>query len=372
MWLGRALADAQERALLLAGVRPESDDPSRERIVFDAGTAFNAAGIEGLLALGRARQEPIQVAMPGHFGGLIEEASGGELPFLAAYLPGNGVEATREHVLRAPRVELDLPERSLDVPVPAEAFGADFVSIPLSDAFFFPTHQWTQALWANLLGLSPFLWRELAGYTWPTVVWRICCAVVRVRSIRPERVLTGLRRIGKGSVVHNGAILEGCWIGRDVQIGVGAVIRGCVVGDGAVIEAGAYAEYSVLGPGVRLEGRARVAFSVMERRSHCGGDLLMSFVGPEARVDGGVVLRDIGAEQGSKVQGRSGAFTPPLGRIGVGLGARARLREGCRVSSSIFLPPGCDVAAIPAARLERMPEVGEGEFVIADGGLVPR
>ena len=371
-WLGRPLADAQERALLLAGVRPEADDPQRERVVFDQGTAFNAAAIEGLLALGRERNTAIQVVMPGQFGGLIEEASGGVQPFLAAYLPGDGRPASRELVIAAEKVVFDLPERSLDVPVPVDAFGAEFVSIPLSDAFFFPTGHWVQGLWANLLGLSPYLWRELAGYAWPTVIWRMFWAVLRARSLRPERVLTGLRRIGKGCTIHRNATVQGSWIGRNVQIGAGAVVQGSVVGDGAVIEPGAHVEYSVLGPGVRLEGRARVAFSVLDRDSYCAGDILMSFLAPSARVDAGVVLRDIGAEEEMSVQRDEDACRPPLDRLGVGIGERSRVRAGCRIASGVMIPTGCDITSPEAARLRRALDVGEGRFVISEGGLVPR
>jgi hypothetical protein len=368
-WLGRGLEDAQERALLLARVRPGADDPSVERIVFDCCVALNSAAVEQLLKVGRDRGEPVQAVLPGRFGSLVDQACDGDPPFLMGYLPGDGQVASIERLRVAPKVELDLPERSLDIPVSADAFGAEVVSLPVSDAFLFPMHHWSQALWANLLGLAPFLWRELAGYTWPAVIWRLFSAAVRVRSLQPERVLRGLRRVGKGSHVAPGAVIEGSLVGRGARIGAGAVVRGSVIGDGAHVEPGGFVEFSVIGPGARVTGRGRVVCSVLSAESKCGGDVLMTMLGRSSQIDAGVVLRDIGANEQETL--RTSAGTPPLGLLGVGLEKNAWLRAGCRVGPAVTIPVDCDVAPARSTRLVQTPSEAPGPHRIVDGTLEP-
>ena len=189
---------------------------------------------------------------------------GDDGPWLVYLAPGGAV--TDERLRAAKPVAIDPKERMLSFPLSEEHHGASAVELPISDRLVMPTWHWL-LIWANLLGLGPFLWRGLMGRNIVEVLFRGIWAVLRARSLRPQKVGAKLGRRGKRCRIHPSAVVEGCWLEDDVEIGANAVVRGCVIGHGVIIEDLAMVEFSVLDAGARVQRQAMVKFSTLSRGS---------------------------------------------------------------------------------------------------------
>lgn len=259
----------------------------------------------------------------------------------------------------------------MEVPVPRAQFGADLIELPLTERIVLPCGHWLQLLWANLLGLAPFLWRELAGRNIIEVIWRLSGAVLRTGSIQPLTVGARLGRRGRGCRVHPSAVVEGCWLGDDVQIGANAVVRGCVLGDGAAIEDLALAEFSVLGPGARVQRQGMMKFSLAREAAAVAGTMQLGVLDRGAALKAGAFLMDMALNQDIQVNHRGSRCPVPLGIAGVGVGARTVVGAGVKVAGGRALPPDLQISASSDV-VVRIPEDLTGAVTVRDGTLSPR
>ena len=309
-WLGRPLGLRQERAFRLAGVEPGPDDPSRERVVLAADAAATPPAVLGLLRHGRAQGEPTAFVPGGELGVLARSLRLGRDGVLAAWLPpGAPLDAAALAALVP--LPLDPAEQAVDVPVPAAAFGAATLRVPLADRLILPAGHWVQVLWANLLGLGPFLWKEFLGANAVAMAFRLASAAVRARSLRPARLATVMGRRARGVRVHPSAVVEGSWLGDGVEVGAQAVVRGALLAEGARVGDQALVEYAVLGRGAVVERQAAASFSVLDAGSACAGSILLGLVGSGAVVGRGAVLPRAGGE--TRVLAGGARVPAPLG-----------------------------------------------------------
>jgi hypothetical protein len=369
LFLGRSVGERQERAFIAAGVRPGVDEPSKERVVVAEDVVVMQATIQAILDLGRQRGEAIQVRPGGELARFLQEAELGRRGILAAYLPpGSSIESLDLDAL--PTVELPAQERLLDMPVHHTQFGADMLQVPISDAMLFPVGHWLQLLWANLLGLGPFLWRGLVGPAIPHVIWNVSWAFLRARSFNPYRIGAKLGRRGKGCRVHPTAVVEGCWLGDGVEIGANAVVRGCVLADGAKVEELSVVDFSVLGRQAMVQRQAMVRFCLLERGCACAGQMQLGVLGQDAALKHGATLMDINYAQGVRVRAGGDLHRAPLGLAGVCLGPRSIVGSGIKVASGRVVPPDLIVLPDPASVLSRVPaECAKGTYQVVKGGL---
>lgn len=391
LFLGLKLRERQERALQDGGARlweanrdapsPDNGDPGpaplaetqdRERLVVADDVALSGAAVAEALAMGRQAGEPVRFVPGGELGTLLEEASlgrGDRRPFLVAWLPP-GAPCTLAALRQARELTMDPREQTLELPVSRLHFGAEVLQVPLAERLIFPTGHWLQALWANLLALGPFLWRELAGRSVPVMAWRLTGAALRARSVQPYRVGARLGRKGRDCRVHPRATSEGNWLGEGVEIGANAVVRGCVLADGARVEEGALAEFSVLGPGASILRHGWAKFSLLEAGASCGGAMQLGVLASEAATKYGSVLMDLSLGQGVRVSAAGRLHRAPLGIAGVCVGARTTLGSGVFVAPGRALPPDLTVSSDPAHTLARLPDALEpGRYAVRDGTL---
>lgn len=369
LFLGLPVRERQERAFILAGVRPGEDDPSRERVVLSGDAVMMHGAVQTILELGRKERRAVVVRPGGELGRFLQEAQLGRRGFLAAYLPP-GESSERAAIDALPVVEMPVNERLLDMPVHHVQFGADLLQVPISDAMIFPVGHWLQLLWANLLGMGPFLWRELVGRTFPQVVWNVGLAFLASRSINPYRIGARLEKRGKGCRVHPSAVVEGCWMGDGVEIGANAVVRGCVLADGSRVEELAVADFSVLGKRAIVQRQAMVRFSLLERGCACAGQMQLGVLGVDAALKHGATLMDINFTQGVRVRSEGGLHRAPLGLAGVCVGTRTIVGSGIKVASGRAVPR--DLVLLPSPRdiLSRFPEkTKKGTYKVVNGGL---
>ncbi|RME28228.1 MAG: hypothetical protein D6798_02855, partial [Deltaproteobacteria bacterium] len=282
-WLGLPLRERQERAFLearqavhstvvgregAAGEQAEGDAPAPgPRLLVREDVALTQATVRDALARVQGRREDLRFVLGGRSGAFLEELGLGRDEPLLVYI-ADGVP-TAERIREAAPVELDPQERLIQVPVPGEA-GADMIELPLTERLMHPAGHWLQLLWANLLGLAPFLWRGLAGRNVVETAIRLTWAVVRAGSVDPARVGARLVRRGRGCRIHPSAVVEGCWLGDGVEIGAQAVVRGAVLADGAIVEDQGLAEFVVLGPGARIQRQGLAKLSVVGARAAVG------------------------------------------------------------------------------------------------------
>ncbi len=369
LFLGLTVGERRERAFMLAGVRPGPDDPSRERVVLAGDVVVMHATIQAILDLGRQRREAVSVRPGGELGRFLQEAELGRRGFMAAYIPP-GQPCDAKVLDSLPITELPVQERLLDMPVHHTQFGADMLQVPISDAMLFPVGHWLQLLWANLLGMGPFLWRELVGRTFPQVVWNVAWAFMGARSIDPYRIGSRLKKRGKGCRIHSSAVVEGCWLGDGVEIGANAVVRGCVLADGARVEELAVVDFSVLGKQALVQRQALVRFCLLDRGCACAGQMQLGVLGPDGAIKHGATLMDINYTQGVRVRAGDGLFRAPLGIAGVCVGPRTIVGSGIKVASGRTLPPDLIVLPTPQTILSRLPDKArKGTYHVKNGGL---
>ncbi len=228
-----------------------------------------------------------------------------------------------------------------------------------------------QLLWANLLGLTPYLWRTLAGRSFIQVIGRVGWAVIRACSIDPRRVLTKMGRKGSGCFIHPTAVVEGCWLGDGVEIGAGAVVRASVLGDGSTVEDLALVDCSVLGLGARVQRQAMVKYSLLSATSAVGGLMQLGVLDRNAALKRTGVLMDMSFGQGVQVDNGDSRVSAPLGMAGVCVGEGSVVGAGVQVAAGRSLPPDLRVVAGGASTVVRIPEGATGTMVVTNGGLEP-
>jgi hypothetical protein len=229
---------------------------------------------------------------------------------------------------------------------------------------------WLQLLWANLLGLGPNLWRLLAGRNVLEMAVHLGWGSLRARSVDPRRILAALGRRGRRCRIHPTAVVEGCSLGDEVEIGAGAVVRGSVLGDGVVVEDQALVEMSVLASLARVQRKSLVKFSVIRSRASVAGVMQLGVVDMDASVKHGAVLMDMALGQGVQVRVGEQLRDAPLGLAGVCVGARTVVGSGVQVAPGRCLPPDLRVVPSGASLLRSIPDDIEGPVEVRDGRLV--
>ena len=370
-WMHLTLAERQERALLSCDVRfKEGQSPDRAWLAVREDAAIADMTVKDFLAAVGGRGDDVVARVGGRSGGLAAEIGLGapDEPLLA-WLPGGGA-VTAERLAAAAVVELDPQERLLEVPVPAEQFGgASLLEVPLTERLLLPCHHWLQLLWVNLLGMAPFLWRELAGKNVVEVAWRTTGAAIRARSLSPLRIGAQLQRRGKGCSIHPSAVVEGCWLGEGVEIGANAVVRGCVLGDGAAVEDLAVAELSVLAPGARVQRQAMLKYSVAGANAAMGGVMQLGVLDRGAAVKRGALMMDMAFGQQIRVRHRGQLHDAPVGLAGVCVGAGTQVGAGIKVAGGRALPPGVQIIADADLVTSVPEELPPGRYIARGGRL---
>jgi carbonic anhydrase/acetyltransferase-like protein (isoleucine patch superfamily) len=241
----------------------------------------------------------------------------------------------------------------------------------VADAWILPVGHWTQLLWANLLGLGPFLWEQLVGQGAGAPL-RLAWAALRAGSTAPADVAARLNRLGKGASIHRNATVEGCLLGPGVHVGAGAVVRGAVLGADAVVEELALVEGAVIGRGARVQRLAMAKFSVIEESASFAGIMQLGVVGRGAVVKHGATLMDMAFGQAVRVRVGDSLQAAPHGLCGVCVGDGATLASGVRVAPGRAIPPGLEILGDPSQVLSRLDlPAGSHRARLRGGSLEP-
>ena len=167
----------------------------------------------------------------------------------------------------------------IQMPAPQEGMGADFVSLPLTDAIVIPVGHWSQTLWGISCQLD-----HIYGVSWLEtiplkMIVRLGLAILVSFSKDPRKLVRRFVQKGKDCKIHPSAVVEGCLLGDYVVIGANAVVRGAILRDGARVEELAIVEGSVLSEGAVVQRQGMVKYSVLSEGSAVAGVVQLGLLG---------------------------------------------------------------------------------------------
>jgi acetyltransferase-like isoleucine patch superfamily enzyme len=232
------------------------------------------------------------------------------------------------------------------------------LNLYVANSWAIPIRHWLQLLWANLLGMGPFLWSALVG-SGARAIFRALWVFLKARSFNPYRLAAAATIRELGAEVHPTAVVEGCFLGKKARIGAGSVVRGCILGEGAVIEEMAIVEGSVLGPGSRIQRIGGLKFSVLEEAAVHAGLAQLGVIGRDAVIKHGVALMDMALGRGARVMAGGKLVDAPFGLAGVCVGPRAVIGQGVKIAPGRVVPAGVTILPATTDILTRL-ELPEG------------
>ena len=158
--LGKTLGELQDWAVKLNGGKWSADGIAQLWIREDVHVSHQAIAI--FLEACRDSDKDVQWHAEGAAGGFVREIGfDDDTPMMVWLVEPAGLDLDRLN--RSEVLPIDVKTYPIQIPAPQEGMGADFVSLPLTDAVVIPVGHWSQTLWGNLLSLGPYLWRELVG-----------------------------------------------------------------------------------------------------------------------------------------------------------------------------------------------------------------
>ena len=257
-------------------------------------------------------------------------------------MPESGQVAVDDPALEAALgVRVESRIKQMRLPADPEVTGDDVLTLAMTAAVAAPVGHFVELLRANLLAMGA------ASLEQPRLarIARFFLAAFRARSFSPERLLSGMNRLGTGCVIHPTAVVEASRLGDFVEVGPHAVVRGCHIAKDVQIGPHAIAEFSVVGEGARMQRRATVAASVVYPRARLGGFLQLGVAGAEAVTKVDSVTTDMRVDGPVRVMTPVGLRAVDIGYQGVCLGHQSW------VGSGVWIAPGRVVEA--GARLAR-------------------
>lgn len=368
-WLGSPLDEQQARAFQRAGVALGQAREGAARVLVREDAAVRPEAVAALVAAGRAADRDLAFHLGGEAGALARRLALGreDEPLLVWLKPGGSADPDR--IASARPVEIAPRERGLPMPLLVDGAPA---TLPVTDRLVLPMGHWCQALWANLLGLGPFLWQEILGRNPVIALARLALAAIRSLSLDPQCLLGRVRRLGRRARVHPAAVVEGGWLGEGAVVGAGAVVRASVLGPGVVVEDQALVEGCVLGAGARVQRQAMVKYSVLGEGAAFAGTMQLGVLDRRAMVKHGSVLMDMAIERSVSVDVGERRVEAPFGVLGVCVGEGSTLAAGVTVAPGRRVPPGLTVLTGGDAVVRSIPPGLSGLVEVRDGRLVPR
>lgn len=218
--------------------------------------------------------------------------------------------------------------------LPSAVFGLSNVRTPALHQFAVAINQWP-----DLLNAATLVAREL-GAKWHAFFSRFLPTVVLAWAVASPRLVGFFNRTGRRCRIHPSAVLEGCVLGDEVEVGAHAYLRGVVVGSGAVIREGSTIQGAVIGPQSYLV-RCDVANAYVGARTVVTTSMLFnSLLGDETFIGGGVGFADY-VRQGRDIDLRlpSGVESSGQRFLGCSVG------DGCFIGAGLLFGPGEAIAS---------------------------
>lgn len=222
--------------------------------------------------------------------------------------------------------------------------------------------------WFDLQTATSLYCRELVAKLIGPFRGRVPDAIL-ARVTSSAWVMSKANSIGRRTRIHRTAILEGCVIGDDVEIGPYAYLRSAVLGDGAVAREKSSIKMSYVGP------RAFVM----------GADLVNSYVGAETSVFSPMLYNAVLGERGF-LSGGSGFADFIVGAESIpavidgkpvpsGLPFLAScVGDDCFIGANLIFAPGRSIPdgtrLLDHGLIKAVPSAPDGSYVVSGSDLV--
>lgn len=342
--LGKTLGELQDWAVKLNNGKWSRDGRAQLWIREDVYISHQAVAL--FLESARSSDYDVQWQAEGAAGGFVSEISfDDDTPMMVWLTEPDILDVNR--LKNSEVLSIDVKTYPIQIPAPQEGMGADFVSLPLTDAIVIPVGHWSQTLWGNLLSLVPYLWRELVGKDPLKMIVRIGLAMLFSLSKDPRKLMRRFVQKGKECKIHPSAVVEGCLLGDYVTIGANAVVRGSILRNGARVEELAIVEGSVLSEGAVVQRQGMVKYSVLSEDSAVAGVVQLGLLGEKASVKRGGYLMDMNFGGLVQVQHNGTAKNAPLGLIGCFVGAETTIGLGVAVAAGRAVPENLRIVMHP-------------------------
>lgn len=369
--LGQTLEERQDWAVLLAkGAWADEKAGEPAQLWIREDVFLTAKAITLFIETAKGASGDVYWRAKDRVGGFVEEISlGMKEPMLIWLKEPKNFQGTAEEFSEIEALPVDAKMQLVDIDVPKSQFGVDMIQLPLSDFIVVPTAHWSQLLWANLLSMGTFLWRDLVGSNPFVAVPKLLWAAMLSMSKDPRNVISKFKKEGKNCFIHPSAVVEASVLGDNVSIGANAVVRGCMIGDGVRVEDLAMVEFSVLSDDSVVQRQAMVKFSILDNRSSVGGVVQMGVLGQGSTIKRGAYLMDMNFAGGAKISWNGKIQTAPLGLVGCCLGEETVIGLGVQVAAGRWIPPNRQIVADPNVILQKISGEKEGLYQVYKGGL---
>ena len=353
--LGQTLCESQEAALRRAGLNrvetPPTDQPylvytDRCWFTSDAIRRFVASG-----AIGRAALDHEAYLLQTR--SLQTDPQHPEIAIIPRGAPPS---------LEGPLLPLDLNLRAFTGATLHPAMAHAQPSAPVgSSALIHGIEHWSHLLRVNLLAMlarTEEFRLDFEAWPWWRKVAGLVALLWRSKGFSIAKLARGLSRIGKNCRIHPTAVVEGCELADEVEVGPHAVLRGCTVGRGARIEPHAVANLAVIGAGARLSQGAYVNLCVLLPGALVsrGNGFQMSVFGRDSFVAVGATILDLSFGRAIRVDHSGERVDTESHFLGACVGHRARVGQGVRIGYGSFIPNDALLVAPPDDVLKRWPE----------------
>ena len=238
----------------------------------------------------------------------------------------------------SPRVLPVAPVFELRVGFPSQVFGLRNVRVAALHEFAVAIDRWPDVLNASTLAA-----RELGAKLYAFFAHFLPGPVLRWALSSP-RLTSLFNRTGHRCKVHHTAVLEGCVLGDDVEIGAHVYMRGAIVGRGAVIREGCSIQGAVIGPGAYLM-RCEVANAVIGARTVVATHMLFNAViGNETFIGGGSGFADyLNANRDVELRLPTGNVSSGQRFLASGVGDNCFIGAGLLFSPGEAIPSGTNI-----------------------------
>lgn len=364
--LGKSLKEVQDWAVRLSAGQWSDSDEAQLWIRDDVYVTHQA--IYAFLEVAKSQEKVVSWRAEGLVGGFVEEISLEDSTPMMIWSPTK-TQWNDVWLQDAVTVEVEVTAHTISMPVPQADMEYDIIQLPITDAVVMPMRHWSQTLWANLLGLAPYLWRELVGHSPVQMVLRLGWAYMRGWSKDPRVLMRYLNRVGKNSFVHPSAVVEASIIGDNVTIGANAVVRGSVVRDNARVEDLALVEGAIVSSGSVVQRQAMVKYAVLETNASVAGVVQLGVVGRNASVKRGGYLMDMNFANGVRVSKNGTLIDAPLGMIGSCVCSDTTIGLGVAIAAGRWVPANLTIVDQPQNVVSKIPEGLSGVVWSENGAL---
>jgi acetyltransferase-like isoleucine patch superfamily enzyme len=294
-----------------------------------------------------------------------------EAGFPCAFVPA-GTSTTAAEAFAAPPLTIAYREIPVALPVPRYLLGKDAPTMvwPLTSTVALRVRHWLHVLRAS--HLAPQVWLLERALRDPLrSALRLAMGLRPSAAARQAAWRRQFRFVGRGSMVHPSAVVEGSVIGAGVTIGPHAVVLQSVVGDGCVIEQRAHLSQCTLGPRTFVSLNSSLSACVtFGDTDACANNLQACVIGP--RVGLTSFARALDTVVGGSVRVDDDGALRAAGELpcGVAFGPDSYVGAGVTVAAGRVVPPGVRLVGPAGSVVKHLAGAAPGTYAVVDGSLV--